>query len=197
MKLLCLGDSLTYGYGVSRRDTWAYLTEARTGHRLINCGLNGDTTEGMLDRFPREAAWERPDAVFIMGGANDILLRGGAAAARRNMEAIVRQAWEMEVIPVLGIAPQVRDDAEDCFLPDREDLRARIPAFEAYAAWQLSFALEEGITAVDFRPAFAGHPTQALYLDGVHPNPAGHAKMADTLCRMWTDRLDLDAQWAL
>ncbi|MCI2105177.1 MAG: GDSL-type esterase/lipase family protein [Intestinimonas sp.] len=183
MKLLCLGDSLTYGYGVSRRNTWVCLTAERTGHTLINCGLNGDTVVGMRERLPLEAEWERPDGVFVMGGTNDILITGGDAVARRDLADLVRQARKMEITPILGIAPEVRGDAENCFWPDREGLRTRIPIFEAYAAWQLRLARAEDIPVVDFRPAFAGRPTRELYLDGIHPNAAGHAEMADVLCR--------------
>ena len=36
MKLVCLGDSLTYGYGVPRRDCWVSLCAERTGHTPVS-----------------------------------------------------------------------------------------------------------------------------------------------------------------
>ena len=43
MKIVCLGDSLTYGYGVPRKDGWVSLAARATGHTLVNRGVSGDT----------------------------------------------------------------------------------------------------------------------------------------------------------
>ena len=76
MKLVCLGDSLTYGYGVPRRDCWVSRVAECTGHTLVNRGINGDTSGGMLARFGRDVLDERPDRVLLLGGANDIIFGG-------------------------------------------------------------------------------------------------------------------------
>lgn len=61
MKIVCLGDSLTYGYGVPRKDGWVSLAAQATGHTLVNKGVSGDTTGGMLARFARDtASWPGP-----------------------------------------------------------------------------------------------------------------------------------------
>lgn len=49
MDILCIGDSLTYGYGVGRPHTWCAIASQLTGHRFINLGVNGATTGEMLD----------------------------------------------------------------------------------------------------------------------------------------------------
>ena len=51
MRVYCLGDSTTYGFGVSRREAWPALVGAATGHEMINGGVNGDATSGTLARF--------------------------------------------------------------------------------------------------------------------------------------------------
>lgn len=38
MRVYCLGDSMTYGFGVSRREAWPALVGAATGHEMINGG---------------------------------------------------------------------------------------------------------------------------------------------------------------
>ena len=104
MKVVCLGDSLTYGYGVPRKDCWASLTAARTGHTLVTRGVNGDTTGGMLARFGRDVLEERPQRVLLMGGANDIIYGGSDAPARRNLMAMVRPAEAAVIRPMVGLA---------------------------------------------------------------------------------------------
>lgn len=51
MKIVCLGDSLTYGFGVSRSNSWTNIVNEETRLEIVNKGINGDTTSGMLARF--------------------------------------------------------------------------------------------------------------------------------------------------
>ena len=51
MKLICIGDSLTFGYGVHLSQRWTQLCAQETGWELVNEGINGDTTGGMLARM--------------------------------------------------------------------------------------------------------------------------------------------------
>lgn len=51
MKLICIGDSLTFGYGVHLSQRWTRLCAQETGWELVNEGINGDTTGGMLTRM--------------------------------------------------------------------------------------------------------------------------------------------------
>ena len=44
MRIYCLGDSLTTGYGVSGSDCWVRRVAVKTGFDMINAGLNGDVT---------------------------------------------------------------------------------------------------------------------------------------------------------
>ena len=49
--LVCLGDSIVYGYGVSGRYAWPYLASQALGIHILNKGENGDTADGMNVRF--------------------------------------------------------------------------------------------------------------------------------------------------
>ncbi len=73
MKLICIGDSLTTGYGVFRNERWTEILKDRYGFEVVNKGVNGDTTAGMLDRFFDDVVLPGADLVIIMGGCNDLL----------------------------------------------------------------------------------------------------------------------------
>ena len=93
MELICIGDSLTFGYGVRRNERWTALAAEESGWTLRNCGVSGDTTGGMLLRL-REILCgldERRDerCFLLLGGCNDIFYSGSDAAARANMAAMV------------------------------------------------------------------------------------------------------------
>ena len=105
LHIACLGDSLTYGYGVRRKEAWVFLAGLKLTPMVVlhNHGLNGDTTTGMLERLRAGILPSRPDAVLLMGGANDITYDGSAAPARANIPVMARSVVEWEAIPLIGI----------------------------------------------------------------------------------------------
>ena len=78
--IICIGDSLTYGYGVHRAQCWTKLAAEMSGWTIVNRGVCGDTTGGMLVRMReilREGIGEKNERCFLlMGGCNDILYSG-------------------------------------------------------------------------------------------------------------------------
>ncbi|MDR1875029.1 MAG: GDSL-type esterase/lipase family protein [Synergistaceae bacterium] len=185
IRIVCLGDSLTYGFGVSRRDTWISLAAERTGMEFVNCGINGDTTGGMLARLRDEMTAHSPDRVLIMGGSNDIFISGAAESAKANMSALSHQVVALGAAPLLGTPPPL--DVEN-IRPDWANLADAVHAQtvgDEYAEWLRLFAGVFNIPIVDFRAAFEAASDvkrkRALYIDGLHPTPEGHRLMADVL----------------
>ncbi|MFT6707865.1 MAG: acyl-CoA thioesterase-1, partial [Flavobacteriales bacterium] len=50
-KLVTLGDSLTEGYNIDKLKRWTKLLHQKHNLEIINSGISGDTTTGMLSRF--------------------------------------------------------------------------------------------------------------------------------------------------
>ena len=69
-----MGDSLTEGYGIPQHTRWSNLLANETGLPIINSGISGDTTAGMLARFKPMVLDHQPSHVIIMGGTNDIYM---------------------------------------------------------------------------------------------------------------------------
>ena len=183
MKVVCLGDSLTYGYGVPRKDCWASLTAARTGHTLVNRGVNGDTTGGMLARFGRDVLEERPQRVLLMGGANDIIYGGSDSPARLNLMAMVRQAEAAGIRPMVGLLPPIYAQGIPEPWLSVTDYRALSTVFAAYRAWLADFCKTSGVKTVDFAvPGLLPPEGARHYLDGLHPDREGHRLMAEAAC---------------
>src|SRR3974390_3901808 len=82
--IVALGASNTYGKGVSRAQAFPAQLEAllrASGHaaRVVNAGINGDTTGGMLRRLDR-AVPNGTTVVILQPGGND--RRKGTAGDR-------------------------------------------------------------------------------------------------------------------
>ena len=92
MKIVCLGDSLTYGFGVRRSKIWTKLAQDKLGIEIINEGINGDTSGGMLSRFQDAVSSKRPDAVLIMGGANDLIVGADLGVVKANIMSMAHQS---------------------------------------------------------------------------------------------------------
>ncbi|MBK5650118.1 MULTISPECIES: GDSL-type esterase/lipase family protein [unclassified Bradyrhizobium] len=73
--IVALGASNTYGKGVARNQAYpaqleAILRAKGLNVRVVNAGINGDTTEGMLQRLDR-AVPNGTSAVILQPGGND------------------------------------------------------------------------------------------------------------------------------
>ena len=73
--IVALGASNTYGKGVARNQAYpaqleAILRAKGANVRVVNAGINGDTTEGMLRRLDRVVA-NGTSAVILQPGGND------------------------------------------------------------------------------------------------------------------------------
>ena len=176
MKIYCLGDSLTAGYGVAPHKNWVSLLGSRGKNLWINGGISGDTSPGLLARLQTAAIPQKPDMVIWMGGFNDILLTGSADLAKACVMAFVNHCAAAGIRPVIGIPFLLQSVAEPwCRLCDWKTCR---PVLEDYVLWLRRFCEAARLRCVDFREAGAH-----LLPDGMHPTEEGHRVMAEAVVR--------------
>lgn len=192
MKLYCLGDSLTFGFGISRTQRWGTLVEQETAWQVVNRGINGDTTGGMLARLGPEILHDigqdrtarLESRILLMGGSNDVFFSGTDAQARANMAAMCQRLMGEGMPPMVGISLPV-----DWAYAPRQwaqvvDFQNAARRMEEYCQWLRRFCQVFGLNVVDFARDFIlpdGQVDHTLFLDGLHPNARGHRLMADRL----------------
>lgn len=172
MEIVCLGDSLTEGYGVRREECWVSLARMKVGHWWHNAGISGDTSLGMLVRLQTQVLPLKPDIVIWLGGYNDILQTASTDQAKSCIMAFLNQCTQAGAKPVIGIPYMItgipRPWSQVC------DKEKGMAALEEYILWLRSLTKAASLRCVDFGPA----GTQ-LQWDGMHPNARGHQIMAD------------------
>lgn len=191
MDLICIGDSLTFGYGVRRAQRWTTLAEEETGWTLHNYGVCGDTTGGMLVRL-RELLRQLPGRAderrfLLMGGGNDIFFSGTSANARANMAAMAHQLFAAGEAPIIAVAPDLAGGEYPDNWSVLVNFRQAEQSMREYNFWLEHFCDAFGVRMLDFRRDFlnsAGTPRHELYLDGLHPNAEGHRVMAARVVRV-------------
>lgn len=90
--VLCLGDSLTFGYGAPAGASYPEQLQELTGHVTQNAGLNGDTAEGALARLPGLLEANAPGLVLVSIGGNDFLRRLPIARTRAALKQLLQTA---------------------------------------------------------------------------------------------------------
>lgn len=175
MEIICLGDSVTSGLGVRREESWVCLLNRETEHSWTNAGIPGDTLPGMLSRLDSAILPQKPDAVFLLGGWNDLLICKQSDTARSCLMAMVHHCAHAGVKSVVGIpyvVERVPRQWADVCVGSRETL-------ETYISWLRNMTAAFHLRTVDLGAAFADR--EGLLSDGVHPNASGHRLIADTI----------------
>ncbi len=182
MKIVFLGDSLTYGYGVRRNSAWIYLLNEEGNFEALNKGINGDTTGGMLSRFKADVIDQKPNIVHIMGGANDVICDATENDIKPNIMSMVHQAHAYGIKPIVGIAPSGLGgkvcDEWNLFT----DFKRVSEVMLRYRDWLFTFCESFGADYIDYHAKLHEYveksKIQSLFFDGLHFSEEGNKVMA-------------------
>ncbi len=102
--ILAFGDSLTAGNGTSSENSYPSVLSQISGHKVVNAGISGETTEQGAARFAQVLQETHPRLVILMEGGNDILRNISPQDTKRNLESMIKQAQLQQVqILLVGI----------------------------------------------------------------------------------------------
>ena len=104
--ILAFGDSLTYGTGARREQTYPAQLQTLIDRRVINAGVPGEVSLAGLRRLPALLAQHRPDLIIICHGGNDILRRLDPAATRNNIQQMIELSRSHGARVVLVAVPE-------------------------------------------------------------------------------------------
>ena len=181
MKILCFGDSNTYGYDprsyfggqYPTQHRWVDLLAQKLNCTAVNPGENGreiPRREGELQRLDLMLSNQKPlDLLLVMLGGNDLLQGNSVEAVSQRMEAfLARIPLEKSQIVLIG-PPRMKPGAwitDDRLLEDC----VRLNAAYRTVAEKLSVRFIDA-TDWDIEVTF----------DGVHYSEKGHQTFAEQL----------------
>jgi lysophospholipase L1-like esterase len=191
-KVVLLGDSLTYGYGLESGVNWSdTLTHSLADTSVVNCGIPGDTTSGMLSRFQQQVLVVKPDAVVIFGGLNDLNWNTDISVVASNLNAMIAQAQFAGIKPVLVITSAIDPVGSLAMFGHNqqavETLRNSVKKLSEQHAPKIKLMYGHGPTALKIIDAYALFEQYAaqngyspLYQpDGIHLSQLGASLIAD------------------
>src|SRR4051794_30762511 len=162
--IVMLGDSLT---------EWGNWHELVRGFRVINQGIAGDTSSGVLDRL-QEVIDRRPKVVFVMIGTNDIGLVPPESLLR-NLREIVTRLRDASITTVA-----------QSILFRGGWLHADNAIIAAVNAKWAAFCANQGVRFLDLNAVMAvdGRLPDAMTDDGVHLTAAAYRVWRDVVARV-------------
>ncbi|NLE99175.1 MAG: SGNH/GDSL hydrolase family protein [Propionibacterium sp.] len=179
---LFVGDSITHGWRHTdgARSYVEHVNETlrhETGRArdvLVNTGVSGARVGDLLEGFDFYAARFRPDVVFVLLGTNDSTDGlDGLAEYSRGLTEIVDRFVDGGAQVVLQVPPPLRE------APSRREHVAE------YRDVVRELARSRGLLLVDHDRDWTDAPpaggVDALLNDDIHPNAAGHRRMADAV----------------
>jgi acyl-CoA thioesterase-1 len=190
LKVVCLGDSVTKGVrpGVKVEETFCAvlqkkLLEAGTKAEVVNFGVGSQTTALALPRMAEVLA-TKPTHVVIMYGINDSWIdkdktesRLSVADYSANLKKMIARLRQEKITPLLMTSNPV---AAPKYPPERN------AHLKKYVEAMRRLAREEKVALIDVYARFAelaleGTDFNSLFTDAMHPNPKGHAVIADLM----------------
>jgi len=189
VRIVCLGDSTTAGTPLFKspieappdgegdeRSQFAYwLRHAHPEWQVTNCGVNGERSDQIAERFDRDVLAHHPQAVVIIAGVNDVYQGRAIDHVTAQLDAMYARARAAGIPVVAGtIVPYNTATA---------DQNARMHAINEWIRRHADqnpghvWFADTRLAAAD--PAnidrLSGSP------DGLHPDIAGYRRIADAL----------------
>jgi acyl-CoA thioesterase-1 len=168
--VVCLGDSLTAGYGLDQAQAYPALLQKNVDglgwkFRVVNAGLSGETTAGGLRRLD----WvlkRRIDVLILALGGNDALRGIPLETTRQNLDQILTRTRAKN--------PGVQLIVAGMLIPPNWGREY----FNGFKAIFPDLAKKHQARLIPFLLEGVGGKPELNFPDGIHPTAEGHRLVA-------------------
>jgi lysophospholipase L1-like esterase len=185
MSTICVfGDSITWGASDVEAGGWVarlrnYFEKLNSDVEVYNCGVSGDNTDDLLQRFKKEAEAREPDIIIFAIGINDSQYINSKDNPRVDMERfksnlaeLVKQAREF-TNKIIFVGLTKVDESKTTPISWNKDKFYDKDNVLKYNSEIERLCRENNL---DFIDMFNLLEEEELP-DGLHPGPEGHEKM--------------------
>lgn len=184
IKVACVGNSITYGAGISNREKNAYPAQLQyylgDGYEVRNFGSNGATAQSDGDYpYVHTRAYGKskdflPDIVLIKLGTNDTKPQNWKNKKHfmDEYQTLIDTYRSLDSHPQVILLTPVR-----CFLTERNTISPRIIEEEIRPAVE-QLAYDNGLGIINLNNLFGNQWDQAIMPDRLHPSSIGAGAIA-------------------
>ncbi len=162
--ILAFGDSLTFGYGAAKEQSYPAQLSTLINIPVINAGISGELSEQGVKRLESLLTLHNPQLLLLCHGGNDILKNRDLNTMAGNLKEMVRLAQQRGIAVVLLAVPR-----PGLILSPLEQYQQ--------VADDMQIIIEnEVITDVLQRPKY--------HRDMIHPNSLGYQEIARAIANL-------------
>ena len=185
--LFGLVDPQGGGY-IGRLKTWH--ENQNINNKVYNLGISGDTTTGMLKRFPPEVSIRKPNLILITSGLNDTRKIGGKSKPpttpveqfKKNIETLIKKGKTLTDVVFISVFPIDDKKTSPLLYWNHDDYFYCMTDAIKYAKIVNSICETERVPYLDiFNEWLHQDYKQWLFEDGLHANAVGHEKIYKSL----------------
>jgi lysophospholipase L1-like esterase len=165
-KIILIGDSITEAFKTN---------DLLPNFNIINKGIYGDNTTGVLNRLKKDVIDEKPDSVFLLIGTNDFALERTDEELTGNIKKIINELLTGLPGSKIYLTPILPTNA----IENRPNDRIR-----EVNKTLLEFTKEKGIVYFDLYSRLvniAGELDRKYTVDGLHLSAAAYNVWAEFL----------------
>lgn len=193
-RILCIGDSITFGAGVIPtrwKDSYPAILQKLLGYKyqVLNYGISGATMLYRSDlpykeSFMAAAEKTKPDICILMLGTNDSkphnwnpeLFKEDLAKRVARIRSFASAPQMILAIPPAAFGSPTAYEIDDFII--REQIRPIL----------MDFGEDKRIQIIDLYQQTKIHPE--WFPDGVHPNQKGNQRIAEIVCHKLNEILE-------
>tara|TARA_Y100000310_G_C20405091_1_gene679289 strand:+ start:65 stop:721 length:657 start_codon:yes stop_codon:yes gene_type:complete len=205
LRIVAFGDSITYGNGSSDKSGYIIKLENKLREHLkqpklkvINRGLNAESTDWAIQRFARVIEEEEPDIMLIMEGLNDVVLHKKDDPVE-NLRKMIQICKQKNVKPylatILPMKPRFTASGRFLlstanFINSKKPVRIKPNSYYDNKIAKTNerikkMAKEEGVECIDAHTHFVNLDLNLVLNDTVHPNDQGYEELSE----LWFETL--------
>ncbi len=160
--ILAFGDSLTYGFGASTKESYPERLSLLSGYKIINAGINGNTSSEGLKRLAPLLEDRSVKLMILCFGGNDIIQKKSMSGLKQNLKSMIQMAKAKNIEVLLISVPNIT--------------LFGLSPLELYeeVAKEENIPLLSGVLA-----NILSQPS--LKNDQIHPNDLGYKEMAELI----------------
>lgn len=166
-KILCFGDSITYGYGVEMEHSYPLVLANLTHVNIQNSGINGELSKDGLIRLTNILEKDKFDILVLCHGGNDILRGMDLSKTKSNLKQMIKLAKSKNIKVLLIAVPN----------PNLGLLGLKSNEIYEELAREENILLEDEILSEILL-------NQSLKSDQIHPNKQGYELLAKAVFKL-------------
>lgn len=165
--ILAFGDSLTYGTGADKTESYPALLQTSLSQQVINAGIPGEISGEGRARLPQVLAEIQPQLVILCHGGNDLIRKLNPQQIKKNLANMIETIQKSGAEVLLVAVPE-------------PNILLSPPDFYQELAEQYQLNLEAEVVADILS-------SRKLKSDPIHPNAAGYHLMAEAILQRLAD----------